>query len=144
MAEKTYDGFTDEERAAMKARAAELKTARKPGSKKAEAERQALLDTIAGMPEGEQTIANRVHEIVSEHAPDLLPKTWYGMPAWARNGKVVVFVKHASKFEMRYTEVGFTEDAHLDDGAIWPTVFAVTTMNDAVDRQLTELVKRVG
>ncbi|WP_101524806.1 hypothetical protein [Nocardioides houyundeii] len=95
------------------------------------------------MPGDEQAIANRVHEIVSDLAPDLLPKTWYGMPAWARDGKVVVFVKHASKFKMRYTEVGFTEEAHLDEGDIWPTVYVVTTMNDAVSEQLTELVKRV-
>lgn len=136
--------FSAEERAAMKARAAEVKTSRKTGSKKAEAERQALLDTIAGMPDGERELVTRVHEIVSEHAPDLLPKTWYGMPAWARDGKVVVFVKHASKFSMRYTEIGFTEDAHLDDGVIWPTVFAVTTINDAVAAQVTALVQRLG
>ncbi|WP_114423004.1 hypothetical protein [Nocardioides houyundeii] len=142
MADKT-DGFTDSERAAMKARAAELRSAAKPGSKKVETERRALLDAIAGMPGDEQAIANRVHEIVSDLAPDLLPKTWYGMPAWARDGKVGVFVKHASKFKMRYTEVGFTEEAHLDEGGIWPTVYAVTTMNDAVSEQLTELVKRV-
>ena len=144
MSEKTYDGFTDEEREAMKARAAELKSARKTGSKKAEAERQALLDAIARMPEGEQAIVNRVHEIVGELQPDLLPKTWYGMPAWARDGKVVVFVKHASKFTMRYTEIGFTEDAHLDDGDLWPTVFAVARMTDPVSDRVRELVARVG
>ncbi|KRF11328.1 hypothetical protein ASG90_16330 [Nocardioides sp. Soil797] len=142
--EKKYDGFSEEERTAMKQRALELKADRKPTSKKAATERQALLDTIAGLPDDEKAIAQRVHEIVSEHATDLLPKTWYGMPAWARDGKVVVFVKHASKFKMRYTEVGFTEDAHLDDGVIWPTVFAVTTMTEAVEKELTALVSRVG
>ncbi|QIX27090.1 hypothetical protein ncot_11155 [Nocardioides sp. JQ2195] len=145
MSEKQkYDGFSEEERTAMKQRAAELKTASKPTSKKAATERQALLDTIAAMPGNEAAIANRVHEIVTEHASDLLPKTWYGMPAWARDGKVVVFVKHASKFKMRYTEVGFTEDAHLDSGDIWATVFAVTTMTPTVDEELTRLVRSIG
>ena len=144
MTEKTQDGFTAEERAAMKARAAELKSAKKSGSRKAEAERQALLDAVAAMPEDEQAIVNRVHEIVGDLAPDLLPKTWYGMPAWARDGKVVVFVKHASKFKMRYTEIGFTEDSHLDEGDMWPTVFAVTRMTDAVGERVAELVKRVS
>ena len=139
----TPEGFSDEEREAMRARAAEVKTASKAGTKKAETERKALLDTIAGMPAHEQAIVNRVHQVISELAPDLLPKTWYGMPAWARDGHVVAFVKHASKFKMRYTEVGFTEDAHLDDGDIWPTVFALTTMTEAADRQLTDLVKRI-
>ena len=137
------EGFSDEEREAMRARAAEVKSARKAGTKKAETERQALLDTIAGMPAEEQAIVNRVHEIVSELAPDLLPKTWYGMPAWARDGRVVVFVKHASKFTMRYTEIGFTEDAHLDDGDMWPTVFAVTRMNETISRRIADLVQRV-
>ncbi|QCC78746.1 hypothetical protein E2C04_11155 [Nocardioides daphniae] len=137
-------GFSKEEREAMKARAAELRTAGKSGTKKAQAERQALLDVIDGMPDDEKAIVTRVHEIVGELAPDLLPKTWYGMPAWARDGKVDVFVKHASKFTMRCTEVGFTEDAHLDDGAMWPTVFAVTEMNPTVEKQLVDLVGRIS
>lgn len=141
---KSYDGFSEEERTAMKARAAEQKTAGKPPSKKAETERQALVHAISAMPEDERAIATSVHEMVTEHAPELLPKTWYGMPAWARDGKVVVFVKHASKFKMRYSEVGFTEDAHLDDGDIWPTVFAVTTMTRAVEKELTTLVRRLS
>lgn len=142
--ETKHEGFTTEERQAMKARAAELRTTGKKGSKKAEAERQALLDAIAAMPDQEQAIAGRVHELVTEHAPDLAPKTWYGMPAWARDGKVVLFVKHASKFKMRYSEVGFSEDALLDDGDVWPTAYAVPAMTPAVEKQLTQLVQRVA
>lgn len=133
--EATYEGFTQDEIAAMKARAAELKA---PAARAA----QECLDTIAGMPDGERQIAQRLHAIVTSVAPDLETKTWYGMPAYAHDGKVVVFFKHASKFRMRYSEVGFQEWANLDDGDLWPTVFAVTTINPAVEARLTELVKQ--
>ncbi len=138
-----YEGFSAEEREAMKARAAELKTAsKKTGGKKAEAEAKACADTIAGMPDIERAIGEKLQEIVSTVAPDLAAKTWYGMPAWHRDGKVIVFLKHASKFKMRYSEVGFQEDANLDDAPIWPTVFAVTEMTPAVAKQLTEVIQR--
>lgn len=137
------EGFSAQERAAMKDRAAELKTAAgRTGSKKAEAEAKACADTIAGLPDGERAIGEKLQEIVSSLAPDLAAKTWYGMPAWHRGGKVIVFLKHASKFSMRYSEVGFLEDARLDDGPIWPTVFAVTEMNPAVAKQLTTVIKK--
>lgn len=140
----TYDGFTDEERAAMKARAAELKSSksRGAGAKKAEADARDCLDKIAAMPEAERVIAEALHAIVEANAPELAPKTWYGMPAYARDGKVVLFFKNASKFKMRYSEVGFNEWANLDDGDLWPTVYAVTTTNADVEKKLTALVKQ--
>lgn len=147
MAKKqTYDGFTEDERAAMKERASELKSAARGGSaaKKAEADKQAVLDSIAQMPEADRVIAEKLHAIVGETAPDLAPKTWYGMPAYARDGKVVVFFKPAAKFKVRYAEVGFNEWARLDDGGMWPTAFAVVAMNPSIEKQLTALVKKAA
>lgn len=92
----------------------------------------------------EQTIATRLDEIVTANAPDLLAKTWYGMPAWHRDGKIILFFKNASKFDMRYSEVGFNEHATLDDGDMWPTVFAVTAMNTKIEKALTDLVQRAA
>lgn len=140
----TYEGFTDEERAAMKERAAELKAEgrRGKGSKKAAADAQDCVDKIAEMPDDDRTIAEALHSIVTTNAPELAPRTWYGMPAYAKDGKVVVFFKPASKFGVRYAEVGFNEWANLDDGDMWPTAYAVTAMNPAIDKKLTELVKR--
>ena len=140
----SYDGFTEEERAAMKERAAELKSSarRGAGAKKAEADEKDALDKIAEMPEPDRMIAERLHAIVKANAPELAPKTWYGMPAYAKDGKVVVFFKPAAKFKVRYAEVGFNEWAHLDDGDMWPTAFAVTAMNAGVEKKLTALVKR--
>jgi uncharacterized protein YdhG (YjbR/CyaY superfamily) len=141
---KSYEGFSEEERAAMKARAAELKSSSRGGSaaKKAEAEAQDCLDKIASMPDAERVIAEKVHAIVTATAPELAPKTWYGMPAYARDGKPVLFFKNGSKFKMRYSEVGFSEWAALDDAELWPTAYAVTAMNPKVEKQLTALVKR--
>jgi uncharacterized protein YdhG (YjbR/CyaY superfamily) len=138
----SYDGFTEDERAAMKERAAELKASgrRGAGAKKAEADAQDCLDKIAAMPEGERAIAEALHAIVGANAPDLAAKTWYGMPAYARDGKVVLFFKNASKFKMRYSEVGFSEEAALDDGDLWPTAYAVTAVSAAVGKKLTALV----
>jgi uncharacterized protein YdhG (YjbR/CyaY superfamily) len=142
----SYEGFTDEERAAMKERAAELKSSGRLGSgaKRAEADEKDCLDKIAAMPGDERAIAERLHAIVATTAPELAPKTWYGMPAYARDGKVVLFSKNASKFKMRYSEVGFNEWASLDDGDMWPTVFAVTAMNADVEERLTALVKQAA
>ena len=140
-----YEGFTEEERAAMKEAAAEHKAAGKRGSgtKKAEAELHDCLDKIAAMDDDDRAIGEALHAIVTKVAPGLAPKTWYGMPAYANaDGKVVVFFKAAGKFKMRYAELGFQEWANLDDGDIWPTVFAVTAMNPAVEEKLTELVTR--
>jgi uncharacterized protein YdhG (YjbR/CyaY superfamily) len=142
----TYEGFTEEERAAMKERAAELKASAKrtSGAKKAEADEKDALDKIAEMPDDDRAIAETLHEIVKVNAPDLAPKTWYGMPAYAKDGKVIVFFKPASKFKVRYSEVGFNEWANLDDGVMWPTAFAVTEMNAAVAKKLTALVKQAA
>ena len=136
--------FTAEERAAMKERAAEASRAkgRGSGAKKAEADLQDVLDKIAAMPPEDRSIAEALHAVVTADAPDLAPRTWYGMPAYARDGKVLVFFKAAAKFKTRYAEVGFNEWAALDDGDMWPTAFAVTTMNAAVQEKLTELVRR--
>ena len=94
------------------------------------------------MPDSDRAIAEALHAIVAATAPDLAPKTWYGMPAYARDGKVIVFFKPAAKFKVRYAEVGFNEWANLDDGDIWPTAFAVTAMTAAIEEQLTALVRR--
>ncbi len=146
MTTQDQDTFTADERAAMKERAAELKSAgrRGSGSKKAAADEADALAKIAEMPEADRVIAETLHTIAAEVAPDLAPRTWYGMPAYARDGKVVVFFKPAAKFKVRYAEVGFNEDAHLDDGDMWPTAYAVVAMNDAVEQKLRELVARAG
>ena len=142
----TYEGFTEEERAAMKDRASELKGAARGGSaaKKAAADDQDVLDKIAEMPEADRVIAEKLYDIVRDTAPDLAPKTWYGMPAWARDGKVVVFFKPAAKFKVRYAEVGFNEWAHLDDDDMWPTAFAVVAMNATIEKTLTALVTKAA
>ena len=145
MAGKTsYEGFTEQERAAMKERAAEVKSSgKRAGGKKAEADLKDCLDKIAAMQGTDRELGERLHAIVTKHAPELAPKTWYGMPAYANaDGKVVVFYKSAAKFDMRYAEVGFQEWANLDDGDMWPTVFAVTSVDDAVAKKLTALVKK--
>jgi uncharacterized protein YdhG (YjbR/CyaY superfamily) len=141
MTEKdTKSGFTAAERAAMKERAAELKAEQKGA--KAE---QDLLDKIAEMPPAERTIATGIHAVVKEHAPQLTAKTWYGMPAWARDGKIVVFYQSAAKFDSRYGTLGFQDPAQLDEGSMWATSFAVTEWNDRVAERVRELlVKAVG
>ncbi|KNX38667.1 iron chaperone [Luteipulveratus halotolerans] len=133
-------GFTDAERAAMKERAAELKAA-KGGNKKA-AEAQACLDKIAEMPDADRVIAERIHAIVADKAPDLLAKTWYGMPAYARDGKVVCFFQAAQKFDARYATFGFNDAAQIDDGAMWPTAYAITELTDGVVARIEALVAR--
>lgn len=135
------DGWTDAERAAMKERAAELRAeGGKGGAKKADA-LQALLDKIEEMSGTDRVIAERLHAVVAEHAPGLTPKTWYGMPAYANaQGKVVVFFQAAGKFDARYATIGFQDEAHLDDGDMWPVTFAVLTWTDAVEAKVVELV----
>lgn len=136
-------GFTDAERAAMKARAEELKAEDKLGAKKAD-ELEALLAKVAEMPDGERVMAERIHAIVTKVAPQLDPKTWYGMPAWARGGKVVCFFKPASKFGSRYSTLGFEDAARLDDGQMWVTSYALTAVGDAEAKTIEELVKRAA
>ena len=129
----TDTGMSADERAAMKERSAELRAAgqRAKGAAKAEAELQDCLDKIAEMPDGDRALAERVHAIVTAAAPELAPKTWYGMPAYAKDGKWSCYFKPAAKFKMRYATLGFEDAANLDDGAIWPTVFAVDRIGEA-------------
>ena len=134
-------GFTDAERAAMKERAEELKSEKRGGKKKAD-EAKACLAKIAEMSEPDRTLAERIHAIVSDVAPELLPKTWYGMPAYARDGKIVVFFQSAEKFEARYATLGFNDTANLDDGTMWPTAFALTDLTDADVKRIEKLVKQ--
>lgn len=136
------DGFTDAEKAAMKARADELRSSGRGGAKKAE-EAQACLDAIAAMEDGDRALAERVHTIVSDAAPGLRPKTWYGMPAYVDgDAKVVCFFKPAAKFGVRYATLGFNDVARLDDGDMWPTEYAVTSMTDDVATSIEALVRK--
>ena len=140
------DGFSAAEREAMKQRATELRDQAKApkGAAKREREAQACLDAIAALEGADRAVAERLHAIVTEEAPHLDPKTWYGFPSYAREGKVVVFYQPASKFGTRYGTVGFSEDARLDDGPAWPTAYAVLEVDDEVDRRLRELVRRAA
>src|ERR1700749_2989427 len=135
------DGFSAEERAAMKERAAELRAEGKKGAKKADG-LQAVLDAIAKMSPDDRALAERVHVTVTKTAPSLSPKTWYGMPAYADDeGKVVVFFQDSGKFKYRYSTLGFQEDAKLDDGDIWPIAYALTEWTPVVEKKVAELVK---
>jgi uncharacterized protein YdhG (YjbR/CyaY superfamily) len=138
-------GFTDEERAAMKERAQELKAdaRRGPRAKKGKADGEVeVLAKIAEMQESDRAMAERVHAIVKATAPDLSPKTWYGMPAYAKDGKVVCFFQSAQKFKTRYATLGFSETANLDDGAMWPTAFALKELTAAEEARIAELVEQ--
>jgi uncharacterized protein YdhG (YjbR/CyaY superfamily) len=135
--ESKSKGFTAEERAAMKERARELKAA----ASKEEAER-AVLDKIAEMPEPDRAMAERLHAIIKASAPDLSPRTWYGMPAYAKDGDVLCYFTPASKFKSRYATFGFNDGANLDDGAMWPTAFALKKLTAADEKRITALVKK--
>lgn len=139
-------GFSAQERAAMKERAAELKASSRRGSaaEKAAADLADLRAKVEEMTGTDRAIAEALHSIVTEHAPQLAARTWYGMPAYARDGKAIVFFKAAGKFKTRYAEVGFNEQAQLDDGAMWPTAYAVTDLTPAVQAALVELVRRAA
>jgi uncharacterized protein YdhG (YjbR/CyaY superfamily) len=143
-AEKTQaesDGFSAEERAAMKERAAELRAEGKKGARKADG-LQEVLDKIAGMAPQDRELAERVHVTVTAAAPDLSPKTWYGMPAYANaDGKIVVFFQDSGKFNYRYCTLGFQDAAHLDDGDLWPVSYALQQWSTVVERRIVELVK---
>jgi uncharacterized protein YdhG (YjbR/CyaY superfamily) len=140
---KPSEGFSDEERAAMKARAEELKAEARANKSKADGERD-LLAKIAEMPEPDRAMATRIHEIIKASAPGLWPKTWYGMPAYAKDGKVVCFFQAASKFKARYATFGFDEAANLDEGAMWPTAFALKELTAAEEARISALVKRAA
>jgi uncharacterized protein YdhG (YjbR/CyaY superfamily) len=134
-------GFTADERAAMKARAQELKTEARENKNRADGERD-LLNAIAAMKGKDRAMAKRLHEIITESAPDLWPKTWYGMPAYSKDGKVVCFFKSAAKFKSRYATFGFEEAANIDAGAMWPTSFALTELTAADEKKIAALVKK--
>jgi uncharacterized protein YdhG (YjbR/CyaY superfamily) len=140
---KEFKGLTDEERAAMKDRAQELKAEarRGPRGKKAD-EESAVLAKIAEMPEPDRAIGERLHEIIKASAPALSPKLWYGMPAYAKDGKVVCFFQSAQKFKSRYATFGFNDEANLDEGAMWPTSFALTELTAADEARIAALVNK--
>ena len=134
--------FSEEEKAAMRERAKELKAEARASKNKAEGE-SAALAVIAAMPEPDRTMAKRLHAIVKASAPALSPKTWYGMPAYANeDGKIVCFFTPASKFKSRYATLGFNDDANLDEGAMWPTAFALTKLTAADEAKISALVKK--
>jgi uncharacterized protein YdhG (YjbR/CyaY superfamily) len=136
---KAYDGFSAEERAAMKERAKELKAS----ANRAEAEK-AQLEKIAELSEPDRSMALRIHELVAEQAPQLAPKTWYGMPGWAKDGKILCFFQPAEKFGARYPTFGFNDVAQLDDGTLWPVAYALTELTKENEATIVDLVKRAA
>jgi uncharacterized protein YdhG (YjbR/CyaY superfamily) len=134
-------GWTDEERAAMKEHAAEIKRAGGKGAAKAAEEARACLDKIAEMPEGDRVLAERIHAIVTGTAPQLTVRTWYGMPAYALDGKVLCWFKPAEKFKARYATMGFSDVAALDDGNVWPTEYAIVELTTADEKKSAALVQ---
>ena len=144
---KKSEGFTDEERAAMKERAQELKAEarRGPRAKKDKADGESdVLAKIAAMPEPDRTMAERLHAIIKASAPALLPRTWYGMPAYAKDGKVVCFFQSAQKFNTRYATFGFSDKANLDEVAMWPVAFALKELTATEEARIVALVKKAG
>ena len=139
----TSEGFTAEERAAMKERAQELKAEARRGARGSKADgEQDVLAKIAEMPEPDRAMAERLHAIVKASAPALSPRTWYGMPAYAKDGKVVCFFQSAQKFKSRYATFGFSDEASLDDGAMWPTSFALKELTPGEEERIAALVKK--
>ena len=134
-------GFTAEERAAMKERAKELKAEERASKNKAEGESD-VLAKIAEMPEPDRTMAKRLHELIKASAPVLAPKTWYGMPAYAKDGKIVCFFQSAQKFNTRYATFGFSDTANLDDGALWPVAYALKELTADEEAKISALVKK--
>ena len=132
---KKLKGFTDDERAAMKERIKEMKADKADGE-------SVVLAKIAEMKEPERTMAKRIHAVVTAAAPELAPRTWYGMPAYSKDEKVICFFKPGSKFKMRYSEFGFSDTAKLDEGAMWPSAFAVKELNAAAETRIAALVKK--
>jgi uncharacterized protein YdhG (YjbR/CyaY superfamily) len=136
-----FDGFTDDERAAMKEHAQELKKAARRGKATVDGERD-VLAKIAEMADADRVIAERLHEIIKAAAPDLAPKTWYGMPAYAKDGKVLCFFQSAAKFKARYATLGFNDPANLDEGSMWATGFALAKVTPEVEERIAALVKQ--
>ena len=140
---KPHEGFTDEERAAMKDHAQELKTAARRGSGATKGDGESdVLAKIAEMPPADRAIAERVHAVVTAAAPELTPRLWYGMPAYAKDGKVLCFFQSAQKFKSRYATLGFSDQAHLDEGSMWPSAYALAKLTAADEKRITALVKQ--
>jgi len=139
--DKKFKGFTDEERAAMKERVKELKAEARANKDKAAGESD-VLAKIAEMPDSDRVMAERIHAVVKANAPDLSPRTWYGMPAYTKDGKVVCFFQAADKFKARYATFGFNDDANLDEGSMWPTSWALTELTAADEGRIGALVKK--
>ena len=140
---QAFEGFTADERAAMKEHAQELKTAAQRGSRAAKADGESdVLGKIAEMQEPDRAMAERIHAIIMASAPDLSPRTWYGMPAYAKDGKVVCFFQPAQKFKARYSTLGFNDPANLDDGTMWPTSYALTELTAADEARIGALVQK--
>ena len=136
-------GFSDQEREAMRSRSRELAAEQKANKKREDGEKT-VVEAIAAMEGNDQVLAQRIHQLVTEAAPDLWPKTWYGMPAYARDGKVVCFFQAAKKFDARYATLGFNDAAHIDEGSMWPTSFALVKLGPAEEQRILELVKKSG
>ncbi|MEU0402774.1 DUF1801 domain-containing protein [Streptomyces sp. NPDC006197] len=143
--DKSYDGFTEDERDAMKERAKELKASTRRGSRGAKADTEPeVLAKIAEMEEADRVLAERVHALVKENAPGLTAKLWYGMPAYARDGKVVCFFQSAQKFKSRYATLGFSDQAALDEDTLWPTAYALTAMTPATEKRVAALLAQAA
>ncbi len=143
MSAKKSKGFTDEERAAMRERAQELKAAARRGPRAGKADGESdVLAKIAEMPEPDRAMAERIHALVKASAPALSPRSWYGMPAYAKDGKVVCFFQSAEKFKTRYATFGFSDEANLDEGAMWPTAFALKELTAAEEARIGALVRK--
>ncbi|GHO45997.1 iron chaperone [Ktedonospora formicarum] len=138
---KKYKGFSDEERAAMKERAKEQKAEARANKNREEGEND-VLTKITALPEPDRAMAARIHEIIKENAPVLAPRTWYGMPAYAIDGKIVCFFQPAIKFNTRYATLGFNDSANLDEGALWPVAFALKELTDTEEAKIAALVRK--
>jgi uncharacterized protein YdhG (YjbR/CyaY superfamily) len=143
--DKTFEGFTDEERAAMKEHVQEFKAAARRGSRADKADGEsAVLAKIAEMPEPDRAMGERLHAVIKASAPALSPRLWYGMPAYAKNGNVVCFFQSAQTFKTRYATLGFSDKANLDEGAMWPTAFALTELTAADEARIGALLKKAA
>lgn len=142
---KTSEAFSSEERAAMKERAKEVRTASRRGAKASAADGEAdVVEKIAEMEESDREMASRVHAVIKESAPELVPRLWYGMPAYAKDGKTVCFFQPAKKFKTRYATLGFNDPANLDDGEMWPVAYAITRLTPEVEARIGELAKHAA
>ena len=141
--DKTYEGFTGEERAAMKDRAKELKATARRGSRAAKEDGEGeVLAKIAEMAESDRALGERLHALIKATAPELSPRLWYGMPAYAKDGKILCFFQPAEKFKSRYATLGFSDQANLDEGALWPVYYALTELTAAVEARIGELINQ--